>query len=316
MKNYKGFSLVEMLMVVAMFGLVLAGVYKLFNDFYKSSKIESKNVETEIEEVLTSNLLEVDIIHAGIGLADDLNNKPIEWDGSKLTIRSVFNATNNKTDGWILVDCDNGSWTLLASKGNVSAGNFVFLNIVEKKFVANGTFGVCPANEIMIGFPYYSGVASGCSTQFCNKITYSLSSTQPIKYCSRGTRNLLRKVGTSSSGTHIFDCVADFYVNFDYDSDNNSYISANERNVSIPSGDNATVIKKNLKGVNILLLLQEGKKDLDFRFRGTVVNGYFLFSDKDNNGACDAGDICFQLPDDYTHYRWKPVILKINPKGL
>ncbi len=316
MKNLKGFSLIEMLIVVVMMGLVLAGVYKLFNDFYQSANIESKNIETEIEKVLTSNILEVDIIEAGVGLADDLNNKPVEWDGSKLIIRSVFNATNNFTDGWILVDCDNGSWSLISSKGNLTSSNFVYLDIVNKQFVANGTFGTCPAQKVMIGFPYTTGITSGCTTQFCNKITYSLSTTQPIKFCNPYTKNLLRKVGGSVQGTHIFDCVADFHVNFDYDSDGNGYVSSSEAGVSIPATDNATVIKNKLKAVNVFILLQEGKKDMNFRFNGNIVNGKLLFLDKNNNGACDLGDICFNLPYHYTHYRWKPVILKVNPKGL
>lgn len=322
MKN-RGFSLIEMLIATFIFTMILSSLYTIFNNFFSNYKIETKNIETEVESVVNINLLKTDLIHTGLGLADDQNDEPINWDGSTLTIRSTLNATNNTTDGWILVDCTSG-WSKL-SGDNISTGtDMVFLNASNKSFVANGSCGTCPSAEILLGFPYDSSVTSGCSTQFCNIIKYTLSTSQTVNYCNSYTFNLIRRTGSNAinntGGSQILNCVADFQVFFDYDSDDSGIIESDERNISIPSSDSISDIKNRLKAINVFILFQEGKKDINYNFANYItVSGYnkVIFFDRDEDGSCDSDDVCLSLPTtSFKNYRWKKIYIKVKPESL
>jgi len=316
----KGFSLIELLIVIAIFGMILSSVYTVFNTFFKDYKVESRTIEAQIESVVNTNLIKVDLIHAGFGLADDTDDKPFVWDDSnrKLTIKSVFNATNSQTDGWCLVDCSSGSWNKLSGDNFTSGDSMVYLNCL-KEFVSNGVFGTCPTNDIVIGFPYDDNVSGCTSSQFCSIITYSLSSSQTIEYCNPNTRNLLRRAGgnaiNNTSGSRVIECVSDFMLTFDYDSDGDGLVEDSEKDINIPSSDNASLIKKRVKAVNFYLLFHEGKVDPNYTFSGDIDGNYLIFKDLDSDGSCDTDDVCLNLPSNYINYRWKKLYLKVTPRG-
>ena len=148
----------------------------------------------------------------------------------------------------------------------------------DNKWVSNGTAGAgtCPVNNaILLGFPYDDNVTNGCSTQFCNVITYTMSNSQDIPTCNPNTRKLLRKVG-NSNGNPILNCVADFDAKIKF--------------------DNSTNPKPIL--VNVYIVVQVGQKDRNYKF---------------DNSSLSKDGINFSLPSDYQHYRWKVIKLSVKP---
>ncbi|AEA34052.1 PulJ/GspJ family protein [Hippea maritima] len=272
----KGFTLIELMVAIFIFLLILTFIYATYTGILFNYKDIGKQLETQTQTVPALNILRLDIEHAGYGLASDEPNKPIEWDGTSLTIRSTINSTRNKTIGWELVKCDNSSFQVLSTEGSIDNNSkVVWIDAKnDNKFIANGTANTCPGNfDLLLGFPYEDNVSNGCSKQFCNQIVYSLSSDQNIPTCNKDTRNLLRKVG-SSNGEPILNCVGGFDVIID--------------NVSKPTL------------VNVYILLQEGQKKRDYNFGNSVLS--------EDSISFDLSKIT-----DYQHYRWKVIKISVKP---
>ncbi len=306
-KNNRGFTLVELLVTMFIIVLVLGASYITYINLLKGFKGESKEVESQIEKLVGLELIRLDLEHAGLGIGVDQIDLPIEWDGTTLTIRSTINNANKKTFGWLMVDCSSGSWPtdFLDTRGDTSNTNIVFLDASSKFFVANSTSLACPDSGVYLGFPVQNSVASGsgngCSTQWCNIITYSLSSTQSIQSCNPNTFNLLRRTGgnaiNNTGGTPVLTCVADFQVRFDLDTNGDNIVDS-ENTSTLPTTPD--LLRSQLKRINLYLLVQEGKKDMKFNFTGsTSIDG-----------------ITLNLPEDFQHYRWKVIKISVKPMDL
>ncbi|MHB8845270.1 MAG: prepilin-type N-terminal cleavage/methylation domain-containing protein [Nitrospirota bacterium] len=68
MKRNSGFSLIELLIVIAILGFVLAGVTQLFTGLFKTYRQQSAIAETNIEGNLGLELLRQDLSSAGYGI--------------------------------------------------------------------------------------------------------------------------------------------------------------------------------------------------------------------------------------------------------
>lgn len=68
MRNNKGYTLVEMLVVMAIFIIVIMITSSVFEKISRSSGQQLKSVETQIEGQVGLNLMRFDIEHAGFGL--------------------------------------------------------------------------------------------------------------------------------------------------------------------------------------------------------------------------------------------------------
>ncbi len=306
LKN-KGFTLVELSVTLFIIVLVLGASYVTYINLLKGFKGESKQLETQIEKVIGLELLRLDIEHAGLGIGIDQPDLPLQWDGSTLTIRSTLNNSSKATYGWIMVNCSSGSWpsTYLDNREIKTNSNIVFLNATSKEFIANLNSLSCPGSEIYLGFPVQNSVANGsangCSTQWCNIITYSLSSNQTVPTCNPNTKNLVRKTGSAAlnnrTGTPILTCVADFQVRFDLDTDGDNIVDS--QNVStLPTTPDQ--LRNQVKRVNVYILMQEGKKDPNYNFSGsTSIDGLTL-----------------NLPSNYQNYRWKVIKISVKPMDL
>ncbi len=319
----RGFTLVELLVSLFIFSILMSGVYVTYTSLYSDYKMQASGIQSEMEKLVGLNLLKLDIEHAGYGMSDNVTSLPIEMSGNNLVVRSVINATNNKTYGWSLIEYT-GSWNLKAGNPNISGAKYVLLDATDRSFVADsagwGSAAGMTTGDRYVAFPYQDNVTSGCTTQFCNIIEYSLSNSSLPSNCNTGNYNLIRKVG-GGTGSHIVDCVADMEVRFDYDSDNSSGIEDNERDQSFSSGWSAEEIKRNLKSVNVYLLVQEGNIDRNFNFAennqvDTSIPAFIYYNDNPSDSNCDTEDICLDLPSDYEHYRWNPIMVKVNPMNL
>jgi len=323
--NNKGFTLVELLVSLFIFSILMSGVYVTYTSLYSDYKMQASGIQSEVEKLVGLNLLRLDIEHAGYGISDNATALPIEKNSDNLTVRSVINATNNQTYGWSLIEYTGSSWNLKSgdSDSNIPSAEYVVLNASDKSFVADGVGWGAAAGmttgDRYVAFPY-KNVTSGCTTQFCNIIEYSLSNYSLPSNCNTGNYNLIRKVG-GGTGSHIVDCVAGMEVRFDYDSDNSSGIEDDERNQVFSGSWSAEDIRRNLKSVNVYLLVQEGNIDRDFNFDDnnqvdTSIPAFIYYNDNSTDTDCDPEDICLELPSDYKNYRWNPVSIKVNPMNL
>ncbi len=306
-KNSKGFTLVELLVTLFIIVLVLGASYITYINLLKGFKGETKEVESQIEKVVGLELLRLDIEHAGLGIGTDQADLPIQWDSSTLTILSTLNNSNKATFGWLMVNCSFGSWPAdyIDTRENTSNTNIVFLDASTRYFVSNVTSLSCPGSGIYLGFPVQNSVANGnangCSTQWCNIITYSLSSTQNISTCNSNTKNLVRKTGSAAlnngTGDTVLTCVADFQVRFDLDTDGDNIVDSLNTSTLPNTPDQ---LRAQVKRVNVYILVQEGKYDPKFNFTGsTSIDG-----------------ITLNKPSNYQHYRWKVIKISVKPMDL
>ncbi len=336
----RGFTLIELLVTMTIIFIVLAGAYIAFTNLLRGFKRESKSIETQVETTVGLELLRLDIEHAGYGIGEGQPDLPIELvsittsdplytNKEQLNIRSVLNNTNQSTIGWALVDCSAG-FTRVAGDSIPSGTNVVYLGAGNKTFIANGTYdegnaSVCPGTGFYVAVPYDSTVASGCTTQYCNQISYVLSNSQNLSTCHPNTRNLLRAVG-ASAGNPLINCVADWKVRFDIDRDGdgntdvydglyNSATGTNDLDLNNDGFVSASEIRTGLKKVNIYVLVQEGRRDPSFTFSNAVpcatsASGFCVRTDT------GAGTLDLNLPTDYQNYRWKVLKLFVKPMNL
>jgi len=305
--NKKGLTLIELLIVIFLLAIILSAVYITYTTLLKDYRKETKNIETEIEKMVGLDILRLDITHAGYGISDNETSKVIECincedpDNIFFIIRSTFNVTNNDTQHWIFVDADDNK-TIGTPDNNIK---YVYIDINKKLLKDSALWTNKPNSGKYIAYPVQDN-AIGCSNQTCTKITYKLSTTNLPETCNPNTFKLLRAVN-NGNGDPILDCVADFKLRFDYDKNNDGEINSNEELLSFDniSSDNSTAFRNKLKRVRIFILLQDGGYDRDFTFQGA-----------DSNNKITVDGVKLQLPNNYTHYRWKTVVYTIKPMDL
>ncbi|UOD34526.1 prepilin-type N-terminal cleavage/methylation domain-containing protein [Deferribacteraceae bacterium V6Fe1] len=308
MKINKGVTIIELLVTMLILGITLSAVYLTYISVLTDFKKQTKLTETQIEKGLGLEILRLDLEHLGYGIASDTNDKAIEYDGTTLTIRSTINSTNQDTFGYAIVDCTAGSNSTyrldqvveISADDNVTkTRDFVVINLDNFTFVENRPnlnlkttqlYTPCTDNATFMIFPY-DNATSGCTGQFCNKISYELSTTQPLDTCNPNTKNLLRKVG-SSAGMPIINCVADFKARFHLDNNSDGIPDGNQTTLSINNSD-----MNKLKLIDIYLLIQEGQRDKNY----TSPNSYSM------------DGITFSLPAGYENYRWKIAKISVTP---
>ncbi|MEC9492930.1 PilW family protein [Flexistipes sp.] len=305
----KGFTLIELLVSMAIFAILIAGVYYTYISLYSDYKHQTVNVESEIENLLGQNIVRLDIEHAGMGVPDNSSINPIEWDNAAnhLKIVSSVNSTNQDTLKWALIDCDNGSWTKMS--GDDLNDNLTFINVFTlAEDNGSNAWGTCPGNSVYTVYPERTNIAIKLSENTNGDSGY----TGELKICNDGTYNLLRGVGVNAGkndnqGSHIIDCVADFKVTFDYDEDGGGTLDLDEYDLSksVPNPDK-------IRAVNVYLLVQEGKYDRNLNFTNNVVGGSYVLQ----NVNPDGDDITLSLPAGYEHYKWNPIVMKVKPMGL
>lgn len=258
-------------------------------------------------------VVRLDLEHLGFGIARNATNAdaPVTWtEGTTpatriLTLRSTLNNSNSSSIGWFTYNCIGGgtlSAKQVATGGTGLSNNIVLLDL-NKNWLANAirTTGSCPVGTTVVtGYPYDSTVTNGCTgSQFCNKIEYSLSTTQTLTTCAQGTRNLLRKVGNAAAGEPIQNCVADFLVRFDRDTDTNGTVELD--NSTVLPGTTIGIMDQ-LRNVDMYILMQVGVRRTPNKpnFTGVTTLDGVTFT---TSGVTD-----------FNRYTWK--VLKISGKPM
>ena len=95
MKNKYGFSLVELLIVMAIFSVVMAGLYAATSVQLREGVKEYRLAESEMELGISKNIIERDIGMAGYGLMDDYD---FDGNGVQNFTPRAAGATNDNPD--------------------------------------------------------------------------------------------------------------------------------------------------------------------------------------------------------------------------
>jgi len=309
----RGLSLVELLVSLVIALLLLSAIYLGYVSLFKTSSQETISATSQIEKLLGLEILRLDVEHAGYGIAYKLSNGsegdfPIEWNGTTLTIRSIYNVSNEETNSWGIYDCSNRNF--IVKEGNFKNSTTVvalepisdytvFFNSGRLSSICNGT------EKKYLVFSYDSSSSGSCKQPVCNEIKYYLYSSSSVpNYCVTNTV-LGRKVNAGNPNPLIY-CVADFKVRFDWDTNGNGIIDSGEenQNINIPPSSSTKVysVRKQLKLVIIYLLVQEGKYDPRYNFSAnTTIDGVIL-----------------NLPSNpkARHCRWKIVKMVVKPMNL
>lgn len=116
-----GFSVVEIIVVMAIFLIILGGIFSAYLAQLKTSTTEYKFAETDIDIGIARNILERDISTAGYGLADDYTADP------SIPLPVALKANNGNPDELTLTGTSLGTssrtaqaWTYLSGIDGVS----------------------------------------------------------------------------------------------------------------------------------------------------------------------------------------------------
>lgn len=291
-----GFTLIELLVTMVIVLIVITAAYQSYIQLLRGFVTESSIMESEMEAVVNTNLLRLDIAHAGYGLARDQSNRPILWNNSEktLTIRSTIDNLKEETLGWVL--CNNG--TMIQNNNNLSSDSldsYVFLD--DKQEYKSDGASSCPSSGVFIGYPHYDGSdePDGCVGQPCYNVTYTLSSTQSLEDCAAGTSNLQRTVSGGANWRPVLNCVADWQVAFKLKGEDNP-----RTDISSLSLDECY---EDIEQIHVYLLVQEGRYDRNFTFSDDISKYY---------------DVNLSIPStsEASHYRWKMRKISVNPKDM
>lgn len=334
MNNKKGFTIAELLVTIFIIGVVLGAAYFTYIKLLKGFKSESSKIETQIENLVGLEILRLDLEHVGYGIPNDETSKIIDWDSSnkELTLKSTLNNTNSVTRGYLLAKCVGGTLEVTYDGREDTSATYVsVIDADTKNFFAkgeiqtsgssktignlvdlNGNSVSCTIDKVYIAYPVrqnvYDGTANGCTDSLCEEISYTLSQYNLIDRCNANTSNLIRKIGPSAtSGEPVLNCVADWKVTFDIDTNGDGVIGTGEFDQSSPPSSNGD-IRSRLKAINIYILVQEGRYDPNYTYTQVVSCG----SDK----CVSLNGQQLKLPTGYEHYRWKPLMIKVKPMDL
>ncbi len=333
MMNKQGFTLIELIVTMMIMAFVLALTGPVYTRLLTGVKEESISSEIYHDLVNSLELIRLDIEHAGFGIARDETTLPIAWnEGTQtLELRSTLNNTNQTTMGWALLNCTTAgagitTGTYIVNQKETPGLRSMVLRDKDNNFAGLATPGNynCPAAlaagpgpGIYSAYPFDSGVANGCggvnnggTSSWCTRIRYlpSASFGAPTSRadCAQGTFDLLRMVG-NGAGDPIVNCVADFRVRFDVDSDGTGSITAGEFELAaVPTPATAGPLVDAVKNMEFIFLVQAGQRDDDLNTNpNTTVAGVTTATDT----VLSAAGVT-----NANNYRWK--VLKISGKPM
>lgn len=310
----RGFTIIELIIAMFIVSVLLVLTAMSFDRILFGVRSETSSAEGGIESLVGIELFRLDLEHIGFGIARDTNDPPVAWtEGASpadrlLTLRSTLNNSNASTIGWFLYDCTaGGSYAARqVAAGGTGLNNTIVVLDQNRAFVENSNraTGNCPAGiQVLTGYPYDGTIANGCaaSAQWCNQTTYRLSVGQDLNTCAPGTRNLLRAVG-AGAGNPVLNCVADFKVRFDLDSDENGTVETN--NTTALPVTTADIIDQ-VRNVDVYILVQVGLRRIEASGSDRA-----LFS-----GITTLDGVAFDtagIPD-FNNYQWKTMKLSGKP---
>lgn len=342
-----GFTLLEIIVSIAIFSVIVAGIYGAFIAQMKHSTREYKIAESEMELGIAKNIIERDLSMAGYGLAEDYGSTgftprvaTITGTPYALTLTGTgLGMRSRATQGWTYVAEVDGSnvptfqtWSDARENVRTDADNskkdaVIVMEPTTKILLDNGAgtwlFRYNGPNAQLTdlsGNPY-TGATVGtlvygldqAATQPYYAVRYYLDNTSNPSACAPGTFSLLRAesvtTGTPAGGDRILACVRDFQAVFDLDSNGDGTIDQRDSDgtLSGTSQYNDLALKKAIKQMHLYLLVQTSNRDFAYTYPDQTV--------RVGNSSLGTGhDIT--LTDEQRRYRWRLVSINVTPRNI
>ncbi|MDD2337390.1 MAG: PilW family protein [Geobacteraceae bacterium] len=381
--NQAGFTLVEMIVVMAIFIVVIIIATDSFNTILSRSNLLSRSAESNIEGVVGLEMFRHDLNQAGFGLpwefdaatppqyneaavapANNYNDAPtgvpraflagnnLEGAGilektDYLVLKGSSLASDNASQRWSYVNYSSvgSSKPKIWSSANLSAGDRVivlrraftstgyvnrlvydtstFYTTYSQNGFATGTFTPAYPQESF----YLYGISTGNPRMPFNRSDYFVKRPASIpNYCADNTGVLYKSNVLQNNGTldeiPVLDCVADMQVVFGWDLDEDGTVEAySDADGTTVNGGTSTVVKNTMKDselirnrlklVKIYLLVQDGRKDPNFRNEKDILVG-----STDEQSLTKKYDVAAINSNKWTNYRWKIYRIVVSPKNL
>ncbi|MBI3606800.1 MAG: prepilin-type N-terminal cleavage/methylation domain-containing protein [Nitrospirae bacterium] len=332
--NNRGFSLIEVLIVIGIFSVLMAAVSVTFSTQARHGSREYRVAESEVELGIVKNLLERDIVLAGYGLADDygttgfsprgmqrqtgpnalilmgtalgLNDPaPLHWayaTAAAPTFRVWGDSREDllTNDRVILLEPNTEQ---ILTQGATTPWLFRY-NSSSSLVDSGGTAWTSPT----IGTLVY-GVDPGATQPYAT-VTYSLTTTNLPSNCATGTSNLERTESWGGAAVTIplLACTLSLQTAFGLDTNEDGTIDLWDNNAgAVASGYSQATLAKRLKQVRVYLLVQIGNRDASYTYPAATVRvGDTLLA----TGA----DVA--LDAEQRRFRWRLVSIDVTPRNV
>ncbi len=335
--NNRGFSLIEVLIVIGIFSVLMAAVSVTFSTQVRHGSREYRVAESEVELGIVKNLLERDIALAGYGLADDygttgfsprsvqrqtgpnalilmgtalgLNDRfgaPLHWTyatAAAPTFRVWGDSREDllTNDRVILLEPNTEQ---ILTQGAATPWLFRYNGSGSNLRDSDGTVWASPT----IGTLVY-GVDPGATQPYAT-VTYSLNAANLPSNCATGTSNLERAESWGGAAVTIplLACTLSLQTAFGLDTNDDGTIDLWDNNAgAVASGYSQATLAKRLKQVRVYLLVQIGNRDASYTYPAATVRvGDTLLA----TGA----DV--PLNAEQRRFRWRLVSIDVTPRNV
>jgi len=334
----RGFSLIEVLIVIGIFSVLMAAVSVTFSTQVRHGSREYRVAESEVELGIVKNLLERDIAMAGYGLADTYPPGPpvfsprsVQRGSNTLILMGTALGLNDRAPlHWTYASAAAPTFRVWGdSREDLLANDQVILiepnteQILTQgggtpwKFQYNSSSSLVDSGGTAwtnptIGTLVY-GVDPGATQPFAT-VTYSLNAANLPSNCATGTSNLERAelwvVGGTPVTIPLLPCTLSLQTAFglDTDEDENGTIDLWD-NSTVAAGYSQATLAKRLKQVRVYLLVQIGNRDASYTYPAATVRvGDALL------GAGTGADVT--LNAEQRRFRWRLVSIDVTPRNV
>jgi len=344
----KGFSIIELMVAMAVFVLAIAAASNVFLAVLTQFKQQTKIAESGMEDIIGLEILRRDIEHAGYGLPynipagvvyaeagdgyDDAPNNPPRAvvDGALangsdyLVIKAVNVAGNDVAQNWTHLDQNgvklnglsgqvfNDSDRVIVINPGTSLANLRTLVVNGAAFgTLYGITGAFVPSGPAENIIY--GIDPANIRMPFNRADYFISAANVPSRCAPGTGVLVKgevsQVNGSMQTFPLIDCVADMQVVFQRDTNGDGAI---ENTTDTLAGLTAQGIRTTLKEIRVYILAHEGQMDRNY------IHGVNTVNVGETLNAVFYGRQNFDLTaiNNWTNYRWKVYSMVLRPGNL
>lgn len=356
MRDKKGVTLTELLIVLAIFSVTIAGVYGVYIAQVKHTAREHRVAESEMEIEIIKNFTERDIAMAGYGLADDYapctfsprafgatDNTGSNGSDTMTLMGTALGRMSRGSQGWSYISVSSPltfkSWGDAREdiRDTVTGDRVIYIEPSTKSLIAPGCVATDPTTWLF-NYPNSPTTERGILVYGLHTeenanfpyyaVEYSLGGT-PVDICAppasgaNAVVSLLRAESKDTipppSGTRrpVLDCVRDLQVAFGLDTNENGTIDCWDNGGVLAATYDNKALRKRLKQARVYMLVQLGRRDPD-KDVYPAGQSFRVGEDPALAIACDGGTVGrdVTLTDEQRRYRWRVVSFSIAPRNL